>query len=154
MSKPSTAAALVMAGGVGVGGAPPIQPKRRWWSCVVLKEDNARFLLLGFVLVLYMVLGAIIFQFLEEPIELEERRIFNESFTNTLDQLKQSLNDNNVTLEQIEELLYKWGNASSEGVTSPKRLWDYAGSFHFVYTVVSTIGKYLTLFHFHLLLVT
>ncbi|RXG67539.1 Potassium channel subfamily K member 13 [Armadillidium vulgare] len=55
-----------------------------------------------------------------------------------MEDIKASIEGRNITMVQIEELLYLWGNASKDGIVSSNRKWDYAGSFHFVYTVVST----------------
>jgi hypothetical protein len=38
-------------------------------------------------------------------------------------------------------LLHAYGNASAIGVINKRRRWDFPGSFHFVGTIVSTIGK-------------
>lgn len=46
-----------------------------------------------------------------------------------------------VALQRLDELLYAYGNASSSGVINKSRRWDFPGSFYFVGTIVSTIGK-------------
>lgn len=46
-----------------------------------------------------------------------------------------------VALQRLDELLYAYGNASSSGIINKSRRWDFPGSFHFVSTIVSTIGK-------------
>lgn len=46
-----------------------------------------------------------------------------------------------IALERLDELLYAYGNASSSGIINKSRRWDFPGSFHFVGTIVSTIGK-------------
>lgn len=45
-------------------------------------------------------------------------------------------------LQRLDELLYAWGNATATGVVNKRRRWDFSGAFHFVGTIVSTIGKY------------
>ncbi|XP_042219710.1 potassium channel subfamily K member 13-like isoform X2 [Homarus americanus] len=119
-----------------------VVPRRaRFWNAVALKEDNARFLLLALVLLLYMVVGALIFQAFEEENEKRERTNYLEQYDAKLSELKEEINYNNVSLSRVEELLYIWGNMTDEGYKpQARRLWDFAGSFHFVYTVVSTIG--------------
>lgn len=42
--------------------------------------------------------------------------------------------------QRLDELLYAWGNATATGVVNKRRRWDFSGSFHFVGTIVSTIG--------------
>jgi len=46
-----------------------------------------------------------------------------------------------LALQRLHELLYAYGNASATGIINKKRRWDFPGSFHFVGTIVSTIGK-------------
>ncbi|XP_049835119.1 potassium channel subfamily K member 13-like [Schistocerca gregaria] len=43
-------------------------------------------------------------------------------------------------MERVHRLLYAYGNASAAGIIHKRRRWDFAGSFHFVGTIVSTIG--------------
>lgn len=43
-------------------------------------------------------------------------------------------------LQRLHDLLYAYGNASSTGIINKRRRWDFSGSFHFVGTIVSTIG--------------
>lgn len=46
-----------------------------------------------------------------------------------------------LALQRLHELLYAYGNASATGIINKRRRWDFPGSFHFVGTIVSTIGK-------------
>jgi len=46
-----------------------------------------------------------------------------------------------LALQRLHELLHAYGNASATGVINKRRRWDFPGSFHFVGTIVSTIGK-------------
>ncbi|KAI5711073.1 hypothetical protein M8J75_013820 [Diaphorina citri] len=103
-----------------------------------LSEDNARILLLILVLGLYMLLGALFFQYLESPLEQEvvEKywRVYNkfrDHFVN--DSVPQDL-------EEFHNMLYAYGNATAIGIIHKKPRWDFSGSFHFVTTIVSTIG--------------
>lgn len=50
-------------------------------------------------------------------------------------------------LQRLHELLYAYGNASATGIINKRRRWDFPGSFHFVGTIVSTIGQFFFL-HF------
>lgn len=109
----------------------------------ILKEDNARFLLLGVVLMLYMLLGALVFQAFEEDNERRDRQNHINRYNKSMEELRKAVADQNVNMTQVEELLYIWGNMTADGHKVEGRwLWDFAGSFHFVYTVVSTIGEY------------
>lgn len=49
-----------------------------WTSrgCLGVGEDNARFLLLGLVLAVYMLAGAVLFQYLEQEKEIEQSENF------------------------------------------------------------------------------
>lgn len=46
-----------------------------------------------------------------------------------------------LAVQRLHELLYAYGNASATGIINKRRRWDFPGSFHFVGTIVSTIGK-------------
>lgn len=47
-------------------------------------------------------------------------------------------------MERVDELLQAHNKASSAGIINKRRRWDFPGSFHFVGTIVSTIGKHIT----------
>ncbi|XP_014259313.2 potassium channel subfamily K member 12-like [Cimex lectularius] len=84
-----------------------------------LGEENARLLLLAGLLLAYMSAGALLFQFLEEepePVLATYLKLIP-----------------NITEEQADLL-----HSLISNTTRPK--WDYAGSFHFAATIVSTIG--------------
>ncbi|KAL0267580.1 UNVERIFIED_CONTAM: hypothetical protein PYX00_009811 [Menopon gallinae] len=114
-----------------------------------LSEDNARIILLAFFAVLYMLAGAVLFQFLESEVELKMSRDYWNMYYSFRNDCRKLLNgnfdDNNYTIEiymdRVHRLLYAYGNASSAGVINKRRRWDFAGSFHFVGTIVSTIGE-------------
>ncbi|PSN49577.1 Potassium channel subfamily K member 13 [Blattella germanica] len=144
-----------------------------------LTEDNARFVLLAIVLVLYMLAGAALFQYLEGEAELKMANEFwkiysdfrrhylllilqagnntgvhnnglnctTESNENDASQENSShpVNHNDLDMEKVHQLLYAYGNATSAGIIHKRRRWDFAGSFHFVGTIVSTIGECLTI---------
>ena len=101
-----------------------------------LREDNARFMLLAVVLILYMLAGAIVFMLLEQGREKEERKRYYNALADFL------VNNPDVNRTQLDSLLASHATASSEGLLNEQRKrWDFAGSFYFVGTVVSTIGK-------------
>lgn len=47
-----------------------------------------------------------------------------------------------VTLNGLHELLFAYGNATQAGVLWKRKRWDWVGSFHFAWTIISTIGTY------------
>lgn len=61
--------------------------------------------------------------------------------------LKMFLKNNpSVNTTELETLLQHHGDATASGILMEKRpRWDFAGSFYFVGTVVSTIGQYIYL---------
>ncbi|KAK0099135.1 hypothetical protein PV326_004294 [Microctonus aethiopoides] len=103
----------------------------------IISEDNARFVLLAIVLIGYMVAGAAVFQRLESEVELRQAaefwRIYHAFRRHHLRTSPQAIN-------RLHELLYAYSNASATGIIHKRRRWDFSGSFHFVSTIVSTIG--------------
>ncbi|KAK1126328.1 hypothetical protein K0M31_004955 [Melipona bicolor] len=102
-----------------------------------LGEDNARFILFFGVLAVYMLAGAAIFQQLEADLEVRQTAEFWRVY-HTFQ--RYHLQGGPIALQKLNELLYAYGNASSSGVINKSRRWDFLGSFHFVGTIVSTIG--------------
>ena len=106
-----------------------------WCARIHLREDNARFVLLAIVMVMYMCFGATIFMLLERDKEIEDR----ENYYATLKIFKEMYPEVNET--DLEGLLDLHADASSAGLLEQRDRWDFSGSFYFVGTVVSTIGK-------------
>ncbi|XP_064489603.1 potassium channel subfamily K member 13-like [Ornithodoros turicata] len=105
-----------------------------------LREENARFALLGVVMILYMVVGATLFHLLEAGTEQEAR----DQYARALSTFWEKYNGT-VDPRDLEVLLQEHGNASAHNLLPGKRLrWDFSGSFYFVGTVVSTIGFGMT----------
>ncbi|XP_059473207.1 potassium channel subfamily K member 13-like [Neocloeon triangulifer] len=123
--------------GAGGGGGGPAASG--CCNALHLSEDNARFVLLAVVLLLYMVAGAALFQFLEQDTELAMVQKFWDVYS---DFQRRMANESSprVDMGLVHELLYAYGNASAVGLVHKRRRWDFAGSFHFVGTIVSTIG--------------
>ena len=110
----------------------------RQGCCVALRlgEDNARFLLLFFVMLLYILLGAGIFSLLEHDNEMAQRKDYQSRVRRFLSTYP------SVNKSDLDELLEKHNEAATAGFVDEFRTrWDFSGSFHFVSTVVSTIGK-------------
>lgn len=101
-----------------------------------LSEDNARFILLVFIMIVYMLFGAVMFHQLEHATEVENRK----SFWKLYHEFKRKYN-NTVNMAKVDELMYEFSNATASGYINRRPRWDYPGSFYFVATVVSTIGK-------------
>lgn len=113
------------------------RPGRRGCCKIIhLKEDNARFILLAIVMVLYMLSGAALFAALERDNELEEKRTYRQHIDNF--KSKYPL----VNESDLQLLLDVHSQAESAGFVGNKRpRWDFSGAFYFVGTVVSTIGE-------------
>lgn len=112
-----------------------------------LKEDNARFVLLVLILLLYMLIGAGIFHLIEGSTETRERADYLEFF----EAYKKKQSYDNATFNETEfmEVLEQYARASAKGLLPGKRpRWDFPGAFYFVATVVSTIGKATMSFSF------
>ena len=88
-------------------------------------------------MVLYMIAGALLFMFLEKENELKEKSAYQAH-------LQEFFRKYNGTVDRkdVEQLLKLHSEAESAGFVGSKRpRWDFSGSFYFVGTVVSTIGK-------------
>ncbi|XP_078263360.1 potassium channel subfamily K member 13a [Rhinoraja longicauda] len=107
--------------------------------CCHLNEDNARFALLALLIGCYLLCGAAVFSAMERDREKEAQRQWlqrRENFSRRY----------NVSRAQLSVFLRQYEEAGMAGVrvdeTRPR--WDFAGSFYFVGTVVSTIGFGMT----------
>ncbi|XP_050450669.1 potassium channel subfamily K member 13-like [Cataglyphis hispanica] len=105
--------------------------------CGGLAEDNARIILLAVVLAAYMLAGAALFQRLESDLEIRQAAEFWRVYHAFR---RHHLRGSPLALQRLHELLYAYGNASATGIINKRRRWDFPGSFHFVGTIVSTIG--------------
>ncbi|XP_054265380.1 potassium channel subfamily K member 13-like [Macrosteles quadrilineatus] len=105
-----------------------------WLSVIQLSEDNARVVLLAIVLLLYMVMGALLFQQLESSTELAVAG----DYAQMLAQVRAALDNTTLDNATLDRLLDLHSTVTSGGGAG--RRWDFAGSFHFVSTIVSTIG--------------
>lgn len=110
-----------------------------WLTLLQLSEDNARVVLLAVVLLLYMVLGALLFQHLESSADLTQA----EDYDRLLAQFRALLDNTTLDRAALEKLLDLHTTVTLTG--GHGRQWDFAGSFHFVSTIVSTIGKWSVL---------
>lgn len=77
-------------------------------ACFVIKEDNARFLLLALLILIYMIVGAGIFQALEETSETLEREKAAFKLLTKIEEVKLELHFRNCSWSSIEELIYRY----------------------------------------------
>ncbi|KAK1796244.1 hypothetical protein P4O66_009319 [Electrophorus voltai] len=104
-----------------------------------LNEDNARFLMLALVIVLYLLCGAAVFSALEHPKE----ELAKERWAQRFDQFSQKYN---LSKQELKNFLrnYEEANVAGIRVDNTRPRWDFTGAFYFVGTVVSTIGFGMT----------
>lgn len=81
---------------------------RSMLACFVIKEDNARFLLLALLILIYMIVGAGIFQALEETSETLEREKAAFKLLTKIEEVKLELHFRNCSWSSIEELIYRY----------------------------------------------
>lgn len=134
---------LVSGAGLGrtVGGGGSMAC-RGWWCCCCaaglgrLSEDNARFLLLAALILLYLLCGAAVFSTIEQPTEAEAHAKWRATFENFSC-------GHNLNHTELQEFLSEFEGAYLAGIRigNPRSRWDFSGAFYFVGTVVSTIGK-------------
>ncbi|NXB26570.1 KCNKD protein, partial [Rhagologus leucostigma] len=104
-----------------------------------LNADNARFLLLAVLIVLYMLCGAAVFSAIELPTEREAKERWEE-------RLENFTRRHNLSRAELRHFLRAYEEASVAGirVDDIRPRWDFTGAFYFVGTVVSTIGFGMT----------
>ncbi|KAM9381117.1 potassium channel subfamily K member 13 [Phaethornis superciliosus] len=104
-----------------------------------LNADNARFLLLAVLIVLYMLCGAAVFSAIELPTEREAKERWEE-------RLENFTRLHNLSRAELRHFLREYEEASVAGirVDDIRPRWDFTGAFYFVGTVVSTIGFGMT----------
>ncbi|XP_006879187.1 PREDICTED: potassium channel subfamily K member 13 [Elephantulus edwardii] len=104
-----------------------------------LNEDNARFLLLAALIVLYLLGGAAVFSALERAHERQARQRWEERLANFSRRHDLSRDELRAFLRLYEEAI-----AAGIRVDHVRPRWDFTGAFYFVGTVVSTIGFGMT----------
>lgn len=123
-------------------------------SLLRLGEDNVRVGLLAIVLLIYMLLGALMFHYLEGHSDNSETPSKNEALAENGDNnvdavnlsplyedLRVALGNSSPILQRVHNLFFR--NLSRTKINSnDTEKWDFPGSFHFVGTIVSTIGEY------------
>ncbi|XP_077421213.1 potassium channel, subfamily K, member 13 [Vanacampus margaritifer] len=106
-------------------------------SCPSLSAsvDTARFILLGVLIALYMLAGAVLFSSLERSAEILTHQHWQK-------RLRDFSHMHNISYQDLKSLLRHYEEARMAGVRAEhgRALWDIPGAFYFVGTVVSTIG--------------
>ncbi|KAG7466221.1 hypothetical protein MATL_G00162560 [Megalops atlanticus] len=104
-----------------------------------VNEDNARFLMLALLIILYLLCGAAVFSALEHPKEKQAKEKWAQRF-------EHFSNKYNLSRDDLEKFLrfYEEANVAGIRVDTIRPRWDFTGAFYFVGTVVSTIGFGMT----------
>ena len=103
---------------------------------LVMKEDTLQLLILTFLLLVYMVIGAGVFSALELSNEMSLKRYYYSIF-------ESFAKKHNLSESALSVLLSSQKEACMLGVALDQHnKWDFAGSFYFTGTVITTIGKY------------
>ncbi|XP_061742099.1 potassium channel subfamily K member 13b [Nerophis ophidion] len=108
-------------------------------GCGPINEDNARFLLLALLIVVYLLCGAAVFSALEQPKEKEAKERWAHRF-------ELFRHTHNLSRKELDNFLrnYEEANVAGIRVDAVRPRWDFTGAFYFVGTVVSTIGFGMT----------
>nr|XP_057935435.1 potassium channel subfamily K member 13 [Doryrhamphus excisus] len=111
----------------------PSKKKDSWCGCPSL--DAARLTLLGVLIALYMLAGAVLFSSLERSAEILSHQLWEK-------RLRDFTGEHNVSYQALNSLLRHYEEARKAGIRAERgrALWDIPGAFYFVGTVVSTIG--------------
>uniref|UniRef100_A0A8C2FIP7 Potassium channel, subfamily K, member 13b n=1 Tax=Cyprinus carpio TaxID=7962 RepID=A0A8C2FIP7_CYPCA len=106
-----------------------------WFPIGTLNEDNARFLMLALLIIIYLLCGAAVFSALEHPKE----KLAKERWAQRIEQFTHKYN---LSQDDLKNFLrnYEEANVAGIRVDATRPRWDFAGAFYFVGTVVSTIG--------------
>ncbi|KRZ69166.1 Translation initiation factor IF-2, mitochondrial, partial [Trichinella papuae] len=127
-------------------GKWPSEPELRLGFCSSLRiaEENIRMLLLAVLLVIYLVIGAMLFSVIERKQEALERLVYSEKLEHFKMQHCTTGGLTLVNCSALDELLEMRGKMSAAGMSEHRSSWDFFGSFYFVSTVVTTIGFGMT----------
>ncbi|GMR56844.1 hypothetical protein PMAYCL1PPCAC_27039 [Pristionchus mayeri] len=102
-------------------------------------EENARFMFSCVLIGIYLLFGALIFQTIERPAELQRKQEFRDKYSRFREYFCEG-----KPPEQCEAMLKEFSKFSAEGyasgMTQDKDRFDFYGSLFFSGTVISTIG--------------
>lgn len=105
-----------------------------------LNEENARVMLLGCLMTVYVFFGALIIRKFESPVEKRLLRNYWKMYGD----FEEKLINGTAEVDELKTLLYTYGNMTSTlGVPGQYEKWNFIGSLHFVVTIVTTIGESL-----------
>lgn len=103
-----------------------------------MKEEDKKLIVLWIIYFVYMVIGAVLFSELEYENENEQIRYF----TALMSRIQK---EHNLSDTVMDTLSFTHDDACSKGIRFQgpfSNKWDFAGSFYFVGTVITTIGEY------------
>ncbi|VDP33454.1 unnamed protein product [Soboliphyme baturini] len=105
-----------------------------------LGEENTHMILLALIIALYLTAGAFLFSLIEKQHEDMERNVFHHE----LSAFKAAYCHSTIlgNCSALDYLLDLRGSMSAAGISPQKTSWDFFGSFYFVSTVLTTIGKF------------
>ena len=105
---------------------------------------------LAVILSIYLLIGAAVFQALEQPNERKENEAIaksSEMYTQLLENFTTIVsNSTNLTHQEIIDTITNLTTASLGATATESHNWEFASSLFFVITVVTTIGVYRTHF--------
>ncbi|XP_061828052.1 potassium channel subfamily K member 13 [Nerophis lumbriciformis] len=115
----------------------PLKKTDSWCGCP--SPDTTRFALLGVLIALYMLAGAVLFSSLERSAEMLSHQLWEK-------RLRDFTGEHNISYQDLNSLLRHYEEARTAGIRAERgrALWDIPGAFYFVGTVVSTIGFGMT----------
>ena len=103
-----------------------------------LNDENARIVLLGCIMTMYVLFGAVVIRSFESPFE---KNLLND-YRDMYNQFEERLSNGTAKIEELRALLYTYGNVTSAlGELGKYERWNFLGSLHFVVTIVTTIGE-------------
>ncbi|CAD6186809.1 unnamed protein product [Caenorhabditis auriculariae] len=100
-------------------------------------EENARFVLISFLLVIYLIIGAVLFHYLERENEVKEKRSFDEKMDEYREVFCQGRDPADC---QFDDFVQMVADGAASGMLLDRPRFDYLGSLFFSGTVISTIG--------------
>ena len=104
-----------------------------------MQEQTFTILILIILILAYLILGAVVFQQLEAENEQESHDTYYDLFR----QLQQRYN---ISKALMKDVLVTHESACELGLPNAIRKWSFTGSFYFVGSVLTTIGKYREIF--------
>ena len=76
-------------------------------TCSIVREENARFVILAIFILFYLLFGALVFQYLEEETEVTAKKVTNAKIAEELTIIKYCLKPGNCSLDRVLDLMYR-----------------------------------------------